>query len=165
VRSLAAKSAPQPRIGRSALERAKTPLTKVKRGPRGPKGLPGRAGPPGPAGPIGPAGPTGPAGPAVADGATGAEDTNSGGDITAIVAGTGLTGGGSLGSVTLSLAATPVTQDAAGYARLPVTPSVPPAADCNEAAEAARMKFETAADVLYLRNGTSWRTLATSVPS
>jgi hypothetical protein len=60
----------------------------------------------------------------------------------------GLTGGGSLGGVTLSLAATPVTQDAAGYARLPVTPSVPPAADCNEAAEAGRMKFETAADVL-----------------
>jgi hypothetical protein len=251
----AAQSAPQPtNSGRSTLERAKTPLTKVKRGPRGPKGPPGRAGPPGPAGPIGPARPVGPAGPpgpvgpqgpegppgpeanigifaallgsepapedtvrvnwnrlaglpagfadGVDDGTTysantpvtlsGTEiglrsagcpaggvwkwggtgwscqpdiDTNSGGDITGVIAGTGLTGGGSLGSVTLSLAATPVTQDAAGYARLPVTAGLPPAADCNEAGEAGRMKFETAADVLYVCDGTGWRTLATSAPS
>jgi hypothetical protein len=193
------------RIGRSALEHAKTPLTKVKRGPRGPKGLPGRVGPPGPADRLNwnrlaglPAGFADgvddgttysanmpvtlsgteiglrsagcPAGGVWKWGGTGWScqpdvDTNSGGDITAVVAGTGLTGGGSLGSVTLSLAATPVTQDAAGYARLPVTPSVPPAADCNEAAEAGRMKFETAADVLYVCDGTGWRTLATSAPS
>ncbi len=91
-------------------------------------------------------------------------DTNSGGDITGVIAGTGLTGGGLAGTVTLSLAATPVTQDAAGYARLPVTTGVPPEADCNEAAEAGRMKFEPAADSLYLCNGTSWRTLSTSTP-
>jgi hypothetical protein len=74
VRSLAVMATAA--TGRSALERAKTPLTKVKRGPRGPKGLPGRVGPPGPAGPIepaGPAGPAGPPGPAGADGPTGAE--------------------------------------------------------------------------------------------
>jgi hypothetical protein len=89
-------------------------------------------------------------------------DTNSGGDITAVVAGGGLTGGGTIGSVTLSLAATPVTQDAAGYARLPVVTGAPPAADCDEASEAGRMKFDTASAVLDVCDGTSWRTLQTT---
>ena len=84
-------------------------------------------------------------------------DTNSGGDITGVVAGTGLTGGGSAGTVTLSLAATPVTQDASGYARMPVTAGAPPAADCDTAAEAGRMKFEPSNNVLYVCDGTTWQ--------
>jgi hypothetical protein len=84
-------------------------------------------------------------------------DTNSGGDITGVVAGAGLTGGGTVGSVTLSLAATPVTQDADGYARLPLTVGVPPAADCDSAAEAGRLKYEAATDSLYVCDGTAWQ--------
>jgi len=89
-------------------------------------------------------------------------DTNSGGDITGVTAGTGLTGGGSLGTVTLSLAATPVTVDSAGYARLPMTVGEPPAADCDSAPEAGRLKFAAETDTLYVCNGASWRALATS---
>ena len=256
-------AAPGTSTGRSAVQRTKKPVPKVKRGPRGPQGPPGRTGPPGPAGPVGPMGPAGPAGPAGPMGPTGPQgetgpqgpmgpqgpqgepgadadigpfaallgtapgpedtvrvnwnrlaglpagfadgvddgttytattpvtlsgteiglrsagcpaggiwkwggtgwscqpdvDTNSGGDITAVVAGGGLTGGGTIGSVTLSLAATPVTQDAAGYARLPVVTGAPPAADCDEESEAGRMKFDTASAVLHVCDGTSWRTL------
>lgn len=84
-------------------------------------------------------------------------DTNSGGDITGVVAGTGLTGGGSLGTVTLSLAATPVTQDSAGYARMPAAAGVPPAADCDTATEAGRLTFEAATNTLYVCDGTTWQ--------
>jgi hypothetical protein len=55
-----------------------------------------------------------------------------------------------------------VTQDAAGYARLPVVRGAPPAADCNEASEAGRTKFDTASAVLHVCDGTSWRTLQTT---
>lgn len=84
-------------------------------------------------------------------------DTNSGGDITGVVAGNGLTGGGTAGTVTLSLAATPVTQDAAGYARLPVANGAPPAADCAAAADTGRMKFVAATNTLYVCDGTAWQ--------
>ena len=85
-------------------------------------------------------------------------DTNAGGDITSVNAGTGLTGGGLTGSVTLSLAQTPVIQDADGYARSPLTNGAPPAADCDAAAEAGRMKYEAASDTLYVCDGTAWHT-------
>jgi len=84
-------------------------------------------------------------------------DTNSGGDITGVVAGTGLTGGGTAGTVTVSLAATPVIQDASGYARMPVTAGAPPAADCDTTGEAGRMSFAPSNNVLYVCDGTTWQ--------
>ena len=107
-----------------------------QQGPAGPQGEPGATGAVGPTGPQGPIGPPGvvtAAGPlTLGDGSIGLQsagcplngvwkwggvagwvcqqdlDTNSGGDIAGVVAGTGLTGGGQLGVVTLSLAAQPV---------------------------------------------------------
>ena len=64
-------AAPGTSTGRSAVQRTKKRVPKVKRGPRGPQGPPGRTGPPGPAGPVGPMGPAGPAGPAGPMGPTG----------------------------------------------------------------------------------------------
>jgi hypothetical protein len=141
----------------------------------------------GPDGPTGPPGPAGPGSPVsaseplvITDGVIGMRstgcpaggiwkwggtgwschqdvDTNSGGDITGVNAGTGLSGGGLFGSVTLSLAATPVTQDDAGYARMPVITGAPPAADCDSAAETGRMTYEAASNTLYLCDGTAWQ--------
>ena len=153
-------------------------------GPQGEHGIQGEQGLTGPEGPIGPAGPgveltaatprtrSGselglrslgcPAGGVWKWGGTGWScqpdvDTNSGGDITGVVAGPGLTGGGSANTVTLSLAATPVTQDTAGYARMPVVAGSPPETDCDAAAEAGRMQYQASSNTLYVCDGTTWQ--------
>ncbi len=87
-------------------------------------------------------------------------DTNGGGDITGVVAGNGLIGGGQIGVVTLSLAAQPVTIDSAGYARLPVVANTPPAVDCDSAPEAGRMTFQSSGGMVYVCDGSAWQTLA-----
>jgi hypothetical protein len=90
------------------------------------------------------------------------QDTNSGGDISGVVAGTGLVGGGQLGVVTLSLAAQPMTVDSAGYARVPVVAAAPPAADCDSAGEAGRMTFDSSGGTVYVCDGSGWQALAHS---
>ena len=87
-------------------------------------------------------------------------DTNSGGDIAGVVAGTGLVGGGQMGVVTLSLAAQPVTIDSAGYARVPVVSVAPPAADCDTVGETGRMTVSSSGGVVYVCDGTGWQSLA-----
>lgn len=86
-------------------------------GPTGPQGLQGETGPAGATGPPGPEGPAGEDGQVVAvdcgagqfvravdaNGiATCANDANSGGDLTSVTAGVGLSGGGTAGAVTVS---------------------------------------------------------------
>lgn len=156
-------------------------------GPEGPLGPAGPMGPAGPTGPMGPAGLVAADAPLTLSDATvrlqsagcplngvwkwgGVAgwvchpdiDTNSGGDITGVVAGTGLTGGGQIGVVTLSLAAQPVTIDSAGYARLPVVSSTPPAADCDVPAEAGRVTVDASAGTVYVCDGAIWNALASS---
>ena len=153
-------------------------------GSQGEQGIQGEMGPQGPAGPEGPMGPPSvvtaatpltlsgtevglrsqgcPPGGVWKWGGTGWScqpdvDTNSGGDITGVVAGPGLTGGGIANTVTLSLAATPVTQDAAGYARMPVVAGSPPEADCDAAAEAGRMQYRASSNTLYVCDGSTWQ--------
>jgi hypothetical protein len=40
---------------------------------------------------------------------------------------------------------------------MPVVSGAPPAADCDTAGEAGRMKFEPAGNTLYVCDGTTWQ--------